>query len=527
MVCMVFAITVPLSAQTILESTLNFDTDKYKIRDEGSSELSQLYQQLTNFKDYHIEIVGHTDQSGSDAYNMVLSEKRAEAVKDQLMELGISNSDISISFKGESDLISRETDAVSKQKNRRVSILAKGYSYNNASELVSQLQVDQSDQFSIDHEKKTKVILKKGTKVIVPKDAFCALDGSPLDDSPIDLYFEEAFDYLAMVDKKLFTQTEDQMIETGGMVFIDASQNGVPVKLKEGKKIELMLPEQDLKDGMEIFVGRSEGDGTIWEETGEAVTTRQDQDEAPFVQVDLTPITSFDFSVYAKQDLGFGPMEPYPHPLRKVYPPLKDNYTEEGYAEAMEKYENAKRNFELEKEIRPDKLDAWHKEVEKRRAKLVIHKKNIMRREIVNTIQDRIKRVVQDKDRISHDRLLKVFFSFLDNDVESKNYDDESFLRYTYGGELGNVIKFANVGLPAYEDIKASSLVGEFVSVLKYVNDQINRELNGEEGMNVHLVSRYVVATSKLGWINCDRFIRLDEDQRMDLEFAKTSENTN
>lgn len=70
-----------------------------------------------------IALTGHTDRSGGDAYNMKLSEARAEAVKAELSSLGIPANIISLSARGESDPLVQTKDGIREPQNRRVEIL--------------------------------------------------------------------------------------------------------------------------------------------------------------------------------------------------------------------------------------------------------------------------------------------------------------------------------------------------------------------------------------------------------------------
>lgn len=69
-----------------------------------------------------IELIGHADRSGPEDYNMGLSERRAIAVRDQLMQLGIPESDISFFARGESDPLVPTPDGVREPQNRRVEV---------------------------------------------------------------------------------------------------------------------------------------------------------------------------------------------------------------------------------------------------------------------------------------------------------------------------------------------------------------------------------------------------------------------
>ncbi|MDF1695571.1 MAG: OmpA family protein [Saprospiraceae bacterium] len=524
---LVFCITLTLQSQTILQHAIYFDSDASEINAEGETAIQNLKNDLLQFTEFQIEVIGHTDQDGSEAYNLKLSEKRANAVQASLIASGIASLDIDIAFRGEAELLFNDFTSTSKKQNRRVIIKTTGYTYENAEELISQLKMDASNnKHIIDQTQESVLTLIQGTQVTIPQEAFCKMDGSPLENQSVNLEFKEAFEYLDMVDQSLFTQTDNQLLETGGMVYISASQNGTPVRLKEGKSLELLLPEQELKDGMELFLGKQDEEGMIWEETGEEITTRKEAGDSPFIQVDLSPIIEFDFNRYKGQELSFAPMPPYPSRAKKVYPPFHENYTEEAYPKALKKYEDAKNANELVEQNRPSQLKAWKKEASKRKARLFEHKRNTLRNAIVKKLKVNIAQLVKDKDRISHDRLVKVLFGFLNKEVKVNSYDEWNFLKHTYGKEIGSVRKEIGIEFPRYQNMERKWFVKEFSSILMKVERQITAELYASGYIDEDVVSRYVVVTSDLGWINCDRFIELNDNEKMDLEFAATSSNS-
>ncbi len=69
-----------------------------------------------------VVVVGHTDTSGSNAYNMRLSERRAKAVADGLVSAGVAQTGLQVDWKGESDLAVATPDGVKEPLNRRATI---------------------------------------------------------------------------------------------------------------------------------------------------------------------------------------------------------------------------------------------------------------------------------------------------------------------------------------------------------------------------------------------------------------------
>jgi outer membrane protein OmpA-like peptidoglycan-associated protein/tetratricopeptide (TPR) repeat protein len=86
--------------------TLNeiyFEYDKSNITKEGAFELDKLVQVMTKYPDMIILVKAHTDNRGSDAYNMALSERRAKSTVQYILSKGIAKSRISGKGYGESE----------------------------------------------------------------------------------------------------------------------------------------------------------------------------------------------------------------------------------------------------------------------------------------------------------------------------------------------------------------------------------------------------------------------------------------
>ena len=101
---------------------LKFDFDKATLRPENRELLSRIAGILLTSKDYSIEVFGHTDDVGTDTYNHVLSERRAQAVSDYLVEAGLDLNIITTQGFGKTrPLVPGATDEA-RAKNRRVEI---------------------------------------------------------------------------------------------------------------------------------------------------------------------------------------------------------------------------------------------------------------------------------------------------------------------------------------------------------------------------------------------------------------------
>ena len=99
---------------------VNFATDSAKISDEYMSEIKTVSDYLNEHSDYSVILEGHTDSTGSAAYNQKLSERRAAAVAGALQSFGVDASRISSVGYGESQPIATNATKEGRAQNRRV-----------------------------------------------------------------------------------------------------------------------------------------------------------------------------------------------------------------------------------------------------------------------------------------------------------------------------------------------------------------------------------------------------------------------
>jgi len=104
----------------IVTHGINFDVDKSTIRPESMGTLNMIAQILKDNPDLKFDIEGFTDNSGSPAHNLSLSQDRANAVKTQLVSMGISASRLTAKGFGDTKPISDNSTALGRANNRRV-----------------------------------------------------------------------------------------------------------------------------------------------------------------------------------------------------------------------------------------------------------------------------------------------------------------------------------------------------------------------------------------------------------------------
>lgn len=109
-------------AHPVLEG-VNFDFDRATLRPEAYAILDRAAETLRQWGDGKVEVAGHTDSIGTEAYNMGLSLRRAEAVTNYLITRGIAGDRLSIKGYGESRPVADNATADGRFKNRRVELV--------------------------------------------------------------------------------------------------------------------------------------------------------------------------------------------------------------------------------------------------------------------------------------------------------------------------------------------------------------------------------------------------------------------
>jgi outer membrane protein OmpA-like peptidoglycan-associated protein len=99
---------------------LNFETAKAVILETSYESLEDLANYLIENPEFRIKIAGHTDSQGAEQSNLILSKKRAEAVRDFLVQRGVATERIIVQYFGETKPIDTNDTPEGRAKNRRV-----------------------------------------------------------------------------------------------------------------------------------------------------------------------------------------------------------------------------------------------------------------------------------------------------------------------------------------------------------------------------------------------------------------------
>jgi hypothetical protein len=115
--------------------------------------------------------------------------------------------------------------------------------------------------FVINNTQDTVIETENGMVLVIPENAFVDENGNLVSD--VDFEVKEAFETTDILKAGLTTMADGRLLETGGMFFLNAYSNGKKLKLAEGKKILAEIPNINPREGMMLFDGEKQKDGSI------------------------------------------------------------------------------------------------------------------------------------------------------------------------------------------------------------------------------------------------------------------------
>lgn len=106
-----------------LPQDIVFATDSFAVRPDLQNDLVSVATSLNKYPQSTVQVIGHTDSDGDAAYNQQLSERRATAVANVLLNAGVSGARLQTFGRGENQPIASNLNAAGKAQNRRVEIV--------------------------------------------------------------------------------------------------------------------------------------------------------------------------------------------------------------------------------------------------------------------------------------------------------------------------------------------------------------------------------------------------------------------
>jgi hypothetical protein len=258
-------------AQRLIVDTVYFEFDSYLLKNEYKQRLDSLIGVFTAFPAYYIEVIGNTDNVGTEEYNLELSQERARIVALYLAEQGVDLRRITYEGKGTENPAADNETYAGRRKNRR-SDLAIVYSTKSVKPeypkdtapvvvvpplpppapviIVDTVRVDAAyTGFSINPGHQTVILFPGKSVVVVPPGAF------ETDAAEVSMEVAEIFQRRDMVLVDMPTISRDGPLEVPGIISFQATVNNRPVKTVKGSTFELRVPASRRDDDMVVYSG--------------------------------------------------------------------------------------------------------------------------------------------------------------------------------------------------------------------------------------------------------------------------------
>jgi outer membrane protein OmpA-like peptidoglycan-associated protein len=116
------AALIPTPEKPVILEGVNFETNKAVLLEGSGQILNRVAESLIAHPEVKVEVGGHSDADGSEAYNLKLSQRRANAVRDYLVKMGVPPAQLTAKGYGESQPIAPNTTPEGKAENRRVEL---------------------------------------------------------------------------------------------------------------------------------------------------------------------------------------------------------------------------------------------------------------------------------------------------------------------------------------------------------------------------------------------------------------------
>jgi len=224
-------------------ANLHFDTDKDDLTEANRLKLDSIVNRLSELRTFQIRLTGHTDSHADSIYNLALSERRSNSVRSYLVSKGINSQCIVIGNFGEYSPVAPNITEEGCARNRRVEISISSPEWNPKTQIKL-----------IDPTLDTEIYGSEGTVLFYEANSLVHSDGSPVS-GEIALYVQEYYSMADILLSNLSTKSGDQLLETGGMLNIEAYSAGDKLVLAEGKELGIYFPfEQEVED-MQLFYG--------------------------------------------------------------------------------------------------------------------------------------------------------------------------------------------------------------------------------------------------------------------------------
>lgn len=470
--------TLSLKAEVKEYSTIiYFNTDEFKLAETEQRKIIDFLKCFEVGSNIEIKIYGHTDNMGSIEYNKELSYNRANEVYQFLYSHGLKKELFEIDYYGEKKPVKSNMSEVNRASNRRVEVFVKTYYFNSLTELHENLKLGSEQVFSINPAQENLICGRDGVKIFLEKETFIDEYGNIVN-SPVTLTLVEAVKFEDFIKNNLTTICDEKLIESGGMFKLEAFTSE-DKKLRVNKPFIISVPSSKRENNMLVF---NSSNGQNWQNTNQRISNK--------LQVKLPEYPKKAYVKYPEYDETPKPAYPVaptkpraPHtPKVESYKPdvkwyqfykaekIKKKY-DERYLKAMQSYQ-----------IRDEKYDLRYSRYQ---SQLLMYKKNCL----------------------DYPQKLKEWYAY--NEIAKENFKNSE--EYLAAAEMEKIAQndYAK-RIAAWKNIRFEKL-GEEAKILEKMGLVDNQFLNN-----------YIFSFNQLGWINCDRFYSVPQNELVDITIIDT-----
>ncbi|MCB0643242.1 MAG: hypothetical protein KDC44_16450, partial [Phaeodactylibacter sp.] len=393
---------------------------------------------------------------------------------------------------GEVDPSHSNADEEGRSMNRRVDVLVEGLYLESMSDLWSKISDYEDQNYRIDGSRHTKLVGDQGTTVWIDAGAFLLPDGRTAD-GEIEVVLRETYQLADILAAGLSTHSSGQVLETGGMVYLDARSNGQPLQLKPGTELMVGLPADFQKEGMELFYGEQNDPANAGQVTNWAPTRQPffDDYEAlmAFPDKPKYPYFSFAEPVYKRNDSD------YPKAPKRPVEPLEPKLQNSGsYKPGFFK-----------------RLFTGKKQIEKKNDEMATRAVSTYNRRMARyqvEMENHEKELTQYEQRVEDHQLA----------VEAWNAKKaEEAAAYRPGGA---VYEAAMAEQKLYYK-KKQEAYEKRLELWKEARakrlEEFEQKYDLAGNLSSEMVSGYFTRINTMGWINCDRFYNVPAEDKMPL----------
>ena len=582
-----WAMLANAQSTSLLTQSVFFATDSYQLSPNEVQNLDVLVPQLDTYADYSIEIKAHTDNRGSNGYNQQLSERRADAVYQYLVQKGIKSTKTNSTALGENEPLYNNADAEGQQKNRRVDVLITTYLFDSLEQLLKRATQDNLQTFYIEPAQNRTITARNGTTIAIAAGSLTYHDGTT-PTSTITLQLREALSTADILLENLNTVSNGQILETGGMVYLAAQANGKDLEVKSGSNLQISIPTTKVQNGMELFYGKQNANKTInWEPANVSFTqkTTPQNDALPPINFDFLKITVPLSSLPAQPTFATAmppklikPTKPYlpiaPQPPKRArfkYQPKfpqslfiskakikeieEDRFrrkmkahekSNQMYQQRLARYEQSLKNYAQQDSVFAPQQQQWEAELQNRIDELNQFATQYANYEATQRLKTALpkwyeilpqlaKAVGTDYNKI--DQLHNTIILSLLKETNKVKFDGVNFLllnQMALGQEVMDDKKLLEEhklqNSTQYRTNVNNQIVQLFDELcyakIEELRQQVSEQLVKMGKFSTNSLNQYVSEVNTLGWINCDRFYSYPDADKVAITIAETSKSS-